>query len=281
MFKKVTIFGIGLLGGSLATALKKFVPETYIIGCGRSLENLQRAKEMNVIDAFETNAASACRDSDLVILAVPVGSFLNLAKAISPALKKGAVLTDVGSVKGKLVREIEKLMPEEVYYIGSHPIAGSDRSGLDAASPDLFRNAKCIVTPTEKSSPAALGKIQAFWRILGAEIITLTPEKHDRIYASVSHLPHLVAYALVNAVADIDVTYLGFSGKGFSDSTRIAGSSEELWNDICFLNRENLAEALSVFRKNLDKIARCLDSGDAESLKGEIRKARTLRKSLG
>jgi prephenate dehydrogenase len=281
MFRKVTIFGIGLLGASFAIALKKYSPGIFITGSGRSLENLQRALEKNIIDSFDTDPVSACRDSDLLMLATPVGSFLDLTKAIAPVLKKGAVLTDVGSVKGRLVREIEKLMPEGVHYIGSHPIAGSDRSGLDAANPDLFLGSKCIITPTENSSTAALEKIKSLWSGLGSRILILTPEEHDRIYASVSHLPHLVAYALVNTVSDMDASYIGFSGKGFIDATRIACSSEELWNDICLLNRENLVEALGLFRMNLDRLARCLESGDADSLKSEFRKARTLRENLG
>jgi prephenate dehydrogenase len=281
MFRKATIFGIGLLGASFATALKKYSPGIFITGSGRSLENLQRALEKNIIDSFDTDPVSACRDSDLLMLATPVGSFLDLTKAIAPVLKKGAVLTDVGSVKGRLVREIEKLMPEGVHYIGSHPIAGSDRSGLDAANPDLFQGSKCIITPTENSSTAALEKIKSLWSGLGSRILILTPEEHDRIYASVSHLPHLVAYALVNTVSDMDASYISFSGKGFIDATRIACSSEELWNDICLLNRENLVEALGLFRMNLDRLARCLESGDADSLKSEFRKARTLRENLG
>jgi prephenate dehydrogenase len=281
MFKKVTIFGIGLLGASFASALKKYSPGSFITGSGRSLENLQRAKDKNIIDSFDTDTVSACRDSDLVMLATPVGSFIDLAKAISPVLKKGAVLTDVGSVKGRLVRDIEKLMPEGVHYIGGHPIAGSDRSGLDAAHPGLFMGSKCIITPTENSSPAALEKIKALWAALGSRILILTPEEHDRIYASVSHLPHIVAYALVNTVSDIDISYMGFGGKGFIDATRIACSSEELWTDICLLNRENLVEALGIFRMNLDKLARCLESGDADSLKKEFRRARTVRENLG
>jgi prephenate dehydrogenase len=281
MFDKVAIIGVGLLGASFALALKKNSLCGSITGCGRSRENLIRAKERNIIDSFEQDPSAACKEADLIMLSTPVGSFLDLARTIAPVLKKGAVLTDVGSVKGALVREIEKITPEEVHYIGGHPIAGSDRSGIDSANADLFNKAKCIITPTENSDPAALEKIQDLWKAFGSEIVTLSPEEHDRIYAAVSHLPHLIAYAMVNTVADMDRSYLDFSGKGFMDATRIASSSEELWKDICLLNRDNLVEVLAVFQKNLDKLDQYLKAGNADSLKAEFRKARALRETIG
>ncbi|MBS1126753.1 MAG: prephenate dehydrogenase [Nitrospirae bacterium] len=281
MFNRIAILGVGLLGASFALALKKNGLCGSITGYGRNRENLLKAKERNIIDSFEQDPAAASRDADLIMLSTPVGSFLDLTKLIAPALKKGAVLTDVGSVKGRLVREIEKIIPEHANYIGGHPIAGSDRSGIDAANPGLFRNAKCIITPTEHSNADALEKIEGLWKALGSDILILNPEEHDRIYASVSHLPHLVAYAMVNTVADMDRSYLDFSGKGFMDATRIASSSEELWNDICLLNRDNLVEVIAVFQKNLDMLTRYLKDGDADSLKHAFRKARTLRETLG
>lgn len=281
MFNKITILGVGLLGASFALALKKSGLCRTITGYGRNRENLQRAKERNIIDSFEQDPVAACRDSDLIMLSAPVGAFAGLAKAIAPALKKGAVITDVGSVKGILVRQLEKMMPKDVYYIGGHPISGSDRSGIDSANAELFKNARCVITPTENSDPSALDKIQNLWKALGSEIIILNPEEHDRIYASVSHLPHLIAYAMVNTVAEMDRSYLDFSGKGFMDSTRIACSSEELWNDICLLNRENIVEVLAVFQKNLDMLAQYLKAGDSDSLKAEFRKARILRENIG
>ena len=281
MFNKITIMGVGLLGASFALALKKNRLCNSITGYGRNRENLLKAKELDIIDSFELDPASACEDADLIMLSTPVGSFLDLVKVISPSLKKGAILTDVGSVKGRLVREIEKILPKSVHYIGGHPIAGSDRSGIDSANSGLFRNAKCIITPTENSAPDALEKIQALWKSLGSDILNLNPEEHDRIYASVSHLPHVVAYAMVNTVADMDRSYLDFSGKGFMDATRIASSSEELWNDICLLNRDNLVEVIAVFQKNLQRLEQYLKTGNSDSLKNEFRKARILREQIG
>ncbi len=281
MFNRITILGVGLLGASFALALKKNRLCSTITGYGRNRENLLKAKERNIIDSFETDPAEACKEADMIILSTPVGSFLELIKTIAPALKKGAVLTDVGSVKGTLVRKIEKLMPKDVHYIGGHPIAGSDRSGIASANPELFRDAKYIITPTENSDPAALEKTKDLWKALGSEVLTLSPEEHDKIYAAVSHLPHLIAYAMVNTVADMDRAYLDFCGKGFMDATRIAGSSEELWNDICILNRDNLVDTLDVFKRNINMLDKYLKAGDSDSLKAEFRKARVLRENIG
>lgn len=281
MFNRITILGVGLLGASFAMAMKQRNLCSSVTGYGRSRDNLLRAKQRNIIDALGDDPADACRDADLVMLAAPAGSFLGLVHAIAPVLKSGAVLTDVGSVKGGLVREIERLMPPHAHYIAAHPIAGSDRSGIDSANAGLFTRAKCIITPTENSDEAVLEKMQKLWKALGSDVIMLTPEEHDRIYASVSHLPHLIAYALVNTVADLDRSYLDFSGKGFLDATRIASSSEELWKDICLLNRENLVTAISVFRQNLDRMDQYLKAGSADSLKNEFRRARTLREAIG
>ncbi len=280
MFNRITILGVGLIGASFALALKKNRLCSAITGYGRNSGNLLRAKEMNIIDSFETDPAAACKEADLIMLSTPVGSFAKLAKMIGPVLKNGAILTDVGSVKGAPAREIEKILPKNVYYIGGHPIAGSDRSGIASADPELFMDAKCIITPTENSHPAAVEKIKDLWKALGSHIVSLRPEEHDRIYAAVSHLPHMIAYAMVNAVAGIDRSYLDFCGKGFMDSTRIAGSSEELWNDICIMNRDNLVETIAVFQKNLDIMARYLKAGDSNSLKAEFRKARILRENI-
>src|SRR3990172_6000041 len=258
MFEKITVLGVGLIGASFSLAMKKAGLCGKVTGFGRNRENLKKAAERGIIDSFEADPASACAGSDLVLFSTPVGSFLDLARQASSSFKKGAIVTDAGSVKGGLVYEMEKMLPEGVYYIGAHPIAGSDRSGLDSARSDLFRNARCILTPTERSDPGALGKVMEMWRSLGSVVMTLGPEEHDRIYASVSHMPHMIAYALVNTVADVDPSYLGFSGQGFRDMTRIASSSPELWRDICPLNRENLMEMLTLFQKKLDSLGRYL-----------------------
>lgn len=280
-FNKITILGVGLIGASFALAMKKNGLCKEIVGFGRDRKNLLNAKEKGIIDSFGADPASACKDSDLIMLATPVGTFPDLTKKTLPSFKKGAVMTDAGSVKGDLVYEIEKIMPEGVYYIGGHPIAGSDRSGIDSANAELFTGAKCIITPTKNSNAGALRIVADLWKSLGSDVITMDPEKHDRIYAAVSHLPHLIAYSIVNTIAGIDSSYLEFCGQGFKDTTRIALSSPELWRDISLMNKDNLIEMISIFQKNLDALSQYLRASDSGSLESEFRKARTLREGLG
>lgn len=280
-FNKVTILGVGLIGGSFAMSLRKNGLCGEITGYGRNRENLETAMTRGIIDSFTTDPASSCSEADLVFFSTPVGSILALAKMTAPYLKKGALVTDGGSVKAALVYEMEKLMPDSVDYVGGHPIAGSDRSGIDAASAGLFRNAKCILTPTTGTNESATVRLADMWTGLGARVITMSPDRHDRIYASVSHLPHLLAYALVNAVADMDPEFLGFSGQGFIDMTRLASSSQEIWRDICVMNRDNLLETVSVFQKTLDALTAHLEQNDASSLEREFGNARELREKIG
>ncbi len=280
-FNRVTILGLGLIGASFALALRKYKLCNRITGYGRSPENLQKAKERAMIDSFELDPAKACDGSELVLFATPVGSFIDIAKRIRSSLNRGAIVTDVGSVKGKLVSDLEALMPEGVFFVGGHPIAGSDRSGIGTAEADIFNGAKCIITPTGKTDKNALEKVIALWKALGSVVKQINPDEHDRIYASVSHLPHLIAYLIVNTVADIDSSYLKFSGQGFIDTTRIASSSPELWRDICILNKENLLESIEIFKNNLDRASQYLRAYDSESLERDFKKARALREGIG
>lgn len=280
-FDRITILGVGLIGASFALALKKNRLCNEAIGYGRKEENLKRAQARSIIDAFELDPAKACTGSDLIVFATPVGSFIDIAKQIRSSLRSGVIVTDVGSVKGTLVRTMEELMPEGASFIGGHPIAGSDRSGIDSAEAEIFRGAKCIITPTEHSDKHALETVIAVWKNLGSLVTLISPNEHDRIYASVSHLPHFLAYVIMNTVADIDKSFLHFSGQGFMDTTRIASSSPELWRDICLLNKDNLLESLELFKKNLDRASRYLRAYDSASLEKDFEKARKLREDIG
>ncbi|MBI4689195.1 MAG: prephenate dehydrogenase/arogenate dehydrogenase family protein [Nitrospirae bacterium] len=280
-FNRVTILGVGLIGASFALALKKRGICKEIVGYGRREENLKRAMNIKIIDTFELEAAAACRGSDLILFSMPVGSFIETAKTVRGSLKEGAIVTDVGSVKGKLVRDMEDLMTEGVNFVGGHPIAGSDRSGIDTASSDLFSGAKCILTPTEKTDGTALKVITELWDTLGATTIILDPDEHDKIYAAVSHLPHIIAYAIMNTVADVNASYLKFAGQGFKDTTRIASSSPELWRDICLMNKENLIELIELLKKNLDNLSAHLQRSDFDALEREFERARTFKKNVG
>jgi prephenate dehydrogenase len=280
-FNKVTILGVGLIGASFALALKKCGLCDEVIGYGRSEGHLIRAKEKKIIDSFDLDPAGACNNADLVLFATPVGIFTDIAKKISGSLKKTAIVTDVGSVKGRLVRDMEALMPQGVFFVGGHPIAGSDRSGTDTAAAEIFNKAECIITPTENTDKEALAKISFIWDAFGSIVKLINADEHDRIYAAVSHLPHLIAYAIVNTVADIDRSYLAYCGKGFKDTTRIASSPPEIWRDICLLNKNNLLEYLDMFKQNLDSVSQYLRAYDSESLEKDFEKARTLREGIG
>ena len=281
LFNKAAILGVGLLGASFSLALKRHGLCGNVCGFGRSAANLERAKEMGIIDSLAANPAAACADADLVLLAAPVGSFLDLVKGALPALKRGALVTDVGSVKGRLVHDLEDSMPPGVHFVGAHPIAGSDRSGIQYADPDLFREALCIVTPSDRTEPAALTAVTAVWKSFGSKVLTMNPDQHDRVYAAVSHLPHIIAYAIVNAISDIDSSLFSYCGQGFRDMTRIAASSPEIWTDISLLNRENIREMIAIFRRNLDSIDAHLRASEADALKEHFARASASRKRIG
>ncbi|MFN3480021.1 MAG: prephenate dehydrogenase [Thermodesulfovibrionales bacterium] len=279
-FNKVSILGVGLIGASFALALRDKGLCKNITGYGRREENLKRARERGIIDNYSLDPGEASVESDLIILSTPVGVFRDIIDKIKEILKKGSLITDVGSVKGSLVYEIEGSIPEGSSYIGSHPIAGSDRSGIDEARADLFKNALCIITPTENSDTEALRKIAVLWESLGSKVRFMDPYKHDEIYGAVSHLPHVIAYTLVNTIGDIDSEFIEYAGQGFKDTTRIALSSPEMWRDILVYNRENLLRFLDVFRGNIEKIKGLIEKSDAEGIKEEFQRAKNLREKI-
>jgi prephenate dehydrogenase len=279
-FERVAVIGVGLLGASFALAAKEGRVCGHLRGYGRSEANLMRAQERGIINDYSLNLQEACDGADLILLSTPVGSFRPIVEEIRKGLSKGAIVTDVGSVKGQLVYDLEALMPEGVRYVGSHPIAGSHRSGSDEARPDLYRNSRCIVTPTETSDQEARERIISLWERLGSRVEVMNPFRHDEIYAAVSHLPHLIAYAMVNTVGAIDQSYISYAGQGFKDSTRIALSSPEMWRDISLLNRDNLISFTGIFRENLDRILKCMEEGDGSGVERELRQAQELRQRL-
>lgn len=279
-FNKATIIGVGLIGGSFALALRGKGLSMNIHGFGRNEDNLRKAKEIGIVDEYSTDLRYACMDSDLVVLATPVGRFMEIAGLLKGVIAGNAVVTDVGSVKGRLVYDLEALMPENTFYVGSHPIAGSDRSGIEDSRHDLFKNALCIVTPTENSDTGAVKKIVSIWNAFGARVEMMDPLKHDRIYAAVSHLPHIIAYASVNTINAVDEEYIKYAGQGFRDMTRIAMSSPELWRDISLHNKDNLMDMINTFRDNLDRIFCFLREGNGAGIEEEFLRAQQLRMRL-
>jgi prephenate dehydrogenase len=255
-----------------------------ITGAGRSRETLELALRIGVIDRMGQSPMCAVEGADLVILASPVGTFETVTRELGPHLKKGAILTDVGSVKGELVRKIEALLPAGVHYVPGHPIAGKEKFGVSEASETLFRGAKCILTPTQKTDPQALDAVNEMWKTAGANVIVMDPDVHDRIFAAVSHMPHVAAFAMMCAVAELNTgteDYINFSGAGFRDFTRIAASSPEIWRDICLMNRENIVQMIERYQFSLNRFKKDILEGDGKRLEKHLTMASDARRGLG
>ncbi len=284
LFNNVTIIGVGLIGGSLAKALKGRGLANKITGAGSGNKTLELALRTSVIDNSVPVLPQAVEDADLVVLASPVGKFEHIMTAIGPGLKKGAILTDVGSVKGSLVKRIEALLPSGVHFVPGHPIAGKEKHGVAEASGTLFQGAKCILTPTPKTDPQALDAVKAVWSAVGAHVVLMDADAHDHIFAAVSHLPHAAAFAMVNTVAEFSAgpeNYINFSGAGFRDFTRIAASSPEMWRDVCLLNAENIIEMIEQYQLALNNIKTAIEHQDADKLDSLFHAASGLRRGLG
>ncbi len=280
-FNKITVLGVGLIGASFALAVTRRKLCGQITGFGRKEANLFMAKEKGIIDSYETDPAGACESADLILFSLPVGMFAETAGRIAGSLKKGVIVTDAGSVKGRLVYEMEELLPSGASFVGAHPIAGGEASGIGTAGAGLFEGQKCVITPTGRTDRSAKDVVLGLWQALGAEVVVMSPEEHDKVLGAVSHFPHVAAFELVNAIDEIDGSFLRYSGRGFRDITRIASSSPEIWRDICMFNRENLIHSLDIFIDRLEKVKAYIAGSDARSVEQEFRRAKMLRDGLG
>lgn len=272
-FKKVAIIGSGLIGGSIGMALKKQRLATLVVGVCRHQSSINKSRKRGAIDQGTLDHIMAVKDTDLVILCVPVKQIVKISKKIAAHLKAGCILTDTGSTKEVIVREVESIIPEGVSFVGAHPMAGSEKRGVSEASAQLYKGTQCILTPTKHTNKAALAKVRALWKSLGSKVTLLSPQKHDRIMALVSHLPHLAAAQLVKTAA----TTLEFAASGFFDTTRIASSDEEIWSDIFLSNRKFLLEAVDKYRENIRAIRAIISKGNEKALKAQFRKIKLLR----
>jgi len=279
-FKHIAIIGVGLIGSSLALALKANGYTGKITGIGRNRGNLVRAQRMGIVDSYTTDHSRGTHDADLIVFASFVGQFKSIAKKIMGGIQKGAIITDVGSVKVEIVRIMESMVPEGVSFVGAHPIAGKECSGIDGATPTLFKKAQCIVTPGDGADKKAVRAVLGMWRSVGSETVLMSPERHDSIFAAVSHVPHVVAYSLVNAIMKTDKYFLHFGGRGLRDMTRIALSSPEMWRDICASNRKEVLAVLKGFGKSVDRMTRLIERSDWNGLKKEFTRAQKARKLI-
>ena len=284
-FKQVTIIGVGLIGGSLGMLLKRDGLADSVVGVGRRIENLKTAVELGAIDRYVLDAKDGVRDADLVILATPVDTYERHLKDWGSSLRAGTIVSDVGSVKGALVEQAEKVLPNTVRFVGAHPIAGKEKTGVAAGSITLFKGARCILTPTQRTDPQALQNIRALWEAAGSIVLTMDPMLHDKVLGAVSHLPHVAAFALINALTEVqqgtpELDLLAYSGGGLRDTTRIAASSPEMWRDIFLWNRDNLVAQIEVYEGRLRELKRLIQSGDGPAIERELDRAKRVREQL-
>jgi prephenate dehydrogenase len=268
-FRKITIIGVGLLGGSVGLAVKRRRLAREVAGFVRRPTSLKNCEKAGAVDYATTDLLAAVSGSDLVILCTPLAQMRARAEEMLPALKRGAIVTDVGSVKAGVVRELESLISRTgAHFVGSHPMAGAEKTGVSAARADLFVNAVCVLTPTKKSNTSAVHRVEQFWKSLGARTLRLAPARHDLLVSRSSHLPHVVAATLANLVlAPAQPAHqAALCANGFRDTTRIASGSPEMWRDIALANRKNLARSLDAFIADLQKFHGILKRADAKTI---------------
>lgn len=274
LFERVTIAGVGLIGGSLALAARAAGLIGEVVGYGRTAANLDTALRRGIIDRASHDPVDAARDADLLLLAVPVQTMAGVARTCAPALRADAVVSDVGSVKESVIRSVEPVLPSGLAFVGAHPIAGTEQSGAAAARADLFRGSRCVLTPSARSTPAALEKIRALWEGAGMQVMTMTAAQHDDMLAWVSHLPHAIAFSAVTALLQADAGAPQLAGPSFRGLTRVAASSAEMWADIFVANATPLDAAMTRFAGTLDELRRAIAARDPAALRAWLERAR-------
>jgi prephenate dehydrogenase len=285
-FKQAAIVGVGLIGGSLGMILRRKALADHVVGIGRRVENLKTAVELGAIDRYVADPKEGVQGSDLVILATPVDTYDRHLKEWAHCLAPGAIVSDVGSVKGTLVEQSEAVMPAGVHFVGAHPIAGKEKTGVAEGSDQLFKGARCIVTPTKNTDPEALERIKQLWEETGSIVLTMDPHLHDQILGAVSHLPHVAAFALMNALADVrdrqlpSLDLARHSGGGLRDTTRIAASSPEMWRDIFLWNRDNVVSLIEKYQQALEELKHLIKAGEAAAIEQSLERAKGEREKL-
>lgn len=280
LIKRLVIIGVGLIGGSLARALKAAGAVGEVVGCGRNEVALRRAQELGVIDHYHTDITEAVAGADMVVVAVPVGAMEDVFRAIGPHLASGAVLTDVGSTKGNVVTAAQVALGQlPPGFVPGHPIAGTEKSGVEASFAELYEGRRVILTPLQTSSAEAVGLARAMWETCGAQVTTMSVQHHDEVLAATSHLPHLLAFGLVDALAKMDESeeIFDYAAGGFRDFTRIASSDPRMWHDICLANSEALLAILAKYTAELDELAEAIRRNDGEFLMQIFQRAKQAR----
>lgn len=282
-FERMAIVGVGLIGGSLAKAVKEKKLVGEVLGVGRSEERLESARKLGIIDRYSGRMDEILGEADLVVVAGPVGVIVDLIREMIPFLKKGTIITDVGSVKKKIVEEVEAFIPSSLYFVGGHPIAGTENSGFETSFSTLFKDRKCIITPVSTTDSRAVERVKELWTRVGSTVAFMDGEEHDGVFAAVSHLPHMVAYSMVNSLLKVEgfeKNIFSFSAGGFKDFTRIAASDPVMWKDIALMNKDKLLSAIKLFQEYLEELKEAIEREDAERLLSEFQKSKEFKRLM-
>jgi cyclohexadieny/prephenate dehydrogenase len=283
-FDRVAFIGIGLIGSSLARRMRRDGLAREIIACARRAETLDKVRDLKLADRVTADAADAVKDADLVVIATPLSAYAEVGVRIGPALKAGTIVTDVGSVKSSAIRDLQPSLPAGVHFIAGHPVAGTEHSGPESGFADLFEGRWCILTPINGADPEALEKLKGLWEAAGSKVVMMDPEHHDKVLAIVSHLPHLIAYTIVdtatNLERDLQSEVIEFSASGFRDFTRIAASDPVMWRDVFLANREAVLEMLQRFTEDLTALQRAIRRGEGDKLQELFTRTRAIRRAI-
>lgn len=278
---RLAILGVGLIGGSLARALKQAGAVDHVCGFGRNIGELQKAQDLGVVDSFSTDLAEAVRGADLVVLAVPVGVFEALAARLKDCLGSDTILTDVGSTKESVIDAVRRGFGGQLpaRFVPGHPIAGTEKRGVEASFPELYRDRRVILTPLPETDPQAVRTVQAMWTEAGAQVTTMEPHHHDEVLAATSHLPHVLAFALVDALSRMrdHNEIFQYAAGGFRDFTRIASSDPAMWHDICLANAEQIGKVMDLFLADLTRIRAAIADGDSDTIEQIFSRAKHAR----
>jgi cyclohexadieny/prephenate dehydrogenase len=284
LFDRIALIGVGLIGSSLARVIRREELAGHVAISTRSAATLKRAEELGLGDSYSTDPATAVAGADLVVVSVPVGASGEVAEAIAPALKAGAIVTDVGSTKGSVIAQMRPRLPGNVHFIPGHPLAGTEKSGPDSGFAELFENRWCVFTPLPGTDPEALESLSEFWRRCGSNVDTMDPDHHDMVLAIVSHLPHIIAYNIVGTADDLQTVtkseVIKYSASGFRDFTRLAASDPTMWRDVCLHNKDAILEMLARFSEDLASLQRAIRWGDGEKLFDLFTRTRAIRRSI-
>jgi cyclohexadieny/prephenate dehydrogenase len=284
MFDRVALIGIGLIGSSLARALRRDSPETTIVACARRPETLATVRRLALADATTDDPAVAVEGADLVVIATPLSAYAELGRRIAPELRDGAILTDVGSVKQAAIRDLGPYVPRPVHFVPGHPVAGTEHSGPESGFAELFRDRWCILTPPPETAPEPVAAVGRMWQGFGMRVVTMSADHHDKVLAMTSHLPHLIAYTIVGTATNLEESLksevIEFSASGFRDFTRIAASDPVMWRDIFLNNREAVLEIVQRFTEDLTALQRAIRWGEGDKLEELFTRTRAIRRSI-